>query len=364
MEFDFNTVTGPTADFDAANIDGITDQIAVCAMYNSAAGGGAIVRTIDGGQSWTNVSGSNFAGADGFPNFVHMFNATTGVSFGDPNGGGFEMVTTSNGGLTWTRVPQANVPAPVNNEYGLVRSYFALPGTGTIWASTNNTTTRTLPDGPARMLKSTDFGRTWTIANTPLIGSISRIAFKDALNGIAFNRRLAPGAPTTPPTPGTINVIRTSDGGLTWQLITPVSSPSGQFYASDIDAVSAVGSTPGFYVSSGGSRVPNATGPTPNSAIGSSTSGDGITWKDIDNGVLVNATSRRVYLCMDVLSATAGYAGGFNDEMTGEGGLYMLNAATPLPTRAATEYVSLHAYPNPSTGLFQVRLEEGVKAVT
>ena len=354
------------AAFEGANIEGIDGQTAVAAMFRAtAAGGGQILRTSNGGVSWTAVQGNGFAGPAGFNNWVHMFDASVGVSFGDPNAGPgsatpyFEVLRTTDGGLTWTRIPASSLPAPAPApavEGGLVRSYFALRGTNTIWASTS----QQQPVGPCRILKSTDAGLTWAAYDTPLTNQIDHIAFKDALNGIAFNTASSPG---NPPKPGTINLIRTTDGGVSWAPITPINSATGKFYATDIDAVPAAAGVPGFFVSAGNASVPNASS-LPDDAFGSSTSLDGITWKDIDNAILVSATRRRVYLCLSVISNTAGYAGGFFEQTTGAGGIYKVNAVTPLPTRFAIEKTALGAYPNPSTGVFQLQLENGLKTLT
>ena len=180
-----------------------------------------------------------------------------------------------------------------------MHSYFALRGTNTIWAST----TQQQPVGSCLIRKLTEAGLTWTAYNTHLTNQINRIALKDALNGIALNTAVAPGTPTTPPTPGTINVIRTTDGGVTWALIISVNSATGKFYTPDINAVPASAGVPGYFVSAGNANVPNAPS-VPNDALSSSTSAGGITWKDIDNAILVSLTRRRVYLCLDVISST------------------------------------------------------------
>jgi len=114
---------------------------------------------------------------------------------------------------------------------------------------------------------------------------------------------VAPGTPTTPPTPVTINVICTTDGGVTWALIIPVNSATGKFYAPDIDAVPVSAGVPGYFVSAGNTNLPNAPS-VPNDALSSSTSAGGITWKGIDNAILVSFTRRWVYLCLDVISST------------------------------------------------------------
>lgn len=370
-EFDFDGLNdGMNFGFEGANIVGLSSQVALAAMFRESGtgagqgGGGQILRTTNGGANWTAVQGRNFASPNGFNNWVHMFDANEGIAFGDPNADAtgdiyFELLRTLDGGLTWTRQPKSSVPTHGPNEASLVRSYFALPGTNTIWTSTAIHTPTGGTPSPVRILKSTDRGRTWTSAATPLTAEIRRIAFKDALNGIAFNTTAT----------GDINLMRTSDGGQTWALITPLNSSAGKFYARDIDAVPASGGAPGFYVSVGYSTVPMTGVPLPNEALGSSTSLDGITWQDVDNAVRVNPTTRRVYNCLDVVSSTVGYIGGFTDASNGEGGIYKLNAATPLNalpllTRTAATESALRAYPNPSAGLFQVRLEEGLKSVT
>jgi len=335
-DFDFNAITG-TSGYQAANIQALSDQTALVAQFG-ASGGGEILRTVDGGNSWRKVTtASQFAAPTGFNNWVCMFDANNGVSFGDPNGGNFEILTTSNGGTSWTRVPNANIPQPnAADEAGLVRSYFALPGTPgvnngmpIIWAGTG--TFGSTP-GPVRIMRSLDMGQTWTAANTPLTGTIQRIAFKDALNGIAKNVVVTNGAATA------VNVIRTTDGGLTWNLVTPV----GNFFRNDIDAAN------GYFYSVGPRLL---TGNTIND-FGSSRSVDGINWTTIDTGA--------IYVCLDLLGNGAGYLGGVTNSTTGAGGLFR---GIISGTRDAVLQASLSAYPNPShNGVFQLELGASLKA--
>lgn len=73
--------------------------------------------------------------------------------------------------------------------------------------------------GPeARVFRSSDFGRTWTVASTPIrsgAGSsgIFSLAFRDSLHGVAV------GGDYTLPEETAGNAARTSDGGLTRTLI-------------------------------------------------------------------------------------------------------------------------------------------------
>lgn len=347
-QFDFGALNaignGGSANYQAGNISGVTATVAVAATYPVAGAGGELLRTANGGVSWTKVSlASQFvANKNGFCNFVHMFDANEGVSLGDPTDGYYEVLRTTNGGLTWTRVPQAGIAAPLANEYGLTRSFFARGNT--IWAGLGSS----VDTNPVRVLKSTDRGVTWTAsAVTTLLGGITRLAFKDDLNGIAFNTKVDAAGTAT----GEVNVIRTSDGGATWSPITPVNASTGSFYYYDIDAVN------GRYYSVG-QRFP-ASSPGVAVDFGSSYSTDGINWTSVN-------TSQGFFAFDVVTGATtgtvAGYAGAATDA-NGVGGLYKASNVVALATRNAALQGTLSVYPNPSaSGLFQVDLGSSLKA--
>ncbi len=351
-QFDFGALNavgnGGASGYQAGNISGISALVAVAATYPPSALGprrsSEILRTTNGGISWTKVSTAaqfnNDQNQGGFCNFVHMFNANEGVSLGDPTAGYFEILRTSNGGATWARNSQATSPVPIGGEYGLARSFFARGNT--IWAGTGSP----VATDPARVLKSIDKGVTWTAsALTPLLGDISRLAFKDDLNGIAYNVK-ANAAGTAI---GEVNVIRTSDGGATWSSITPVNAATGSFFYQDIDALN------GRYYSVG-SRFPSAA-PFAAADLGSSTSTDGINWTQI--------SSSRGFTTIDIVAGTtanpAGYAG-FATDPKGVGGIYKASNIA-LATRNAALQGTLSVYPNPSaTGLFNVDLGTYLKA--
>ena len=343
-QFDFGAISAANGaqNFQTGNISavGVSALVAVAATYPTAGAGGEILRTTNGGVSWTKVStASQFVGGQqGFCNFVHMFDATTGVSLGDPTNGYFEILRTTDGGVTWVRVPQANMPAPLANEYGLARSFFALGNT--IWAGMGSA----VDSDPVRVLKSTDGGVTWTASPvTTLLGSVSRLAFKDALNGIAYNVKVVSGAVTA------VNVIRTSDGGATWSPITPINAATGSFYRYDIDAVN------GRYYSVG-LRFPGST-PAVAADFGSSSSSDGITWTNLNNS--------QGFFAFDLIAGTVagsatGYAGASTDA-NGVGGIYKATNVLTANRNAALQGV-LSAYPNPShSGVFKVELGSTLK---
>ncbi|RYU78049.1 T9SS type A sorting domain-containing protein [Hymenobacter persicinus] len=329
----FNTVAGAN-NYQAAGIHALDGNTAFVAQFG-ANGGGEIVKTTNGGATWSkSTTISQFAAPAGFNNWVYFFDANNGVSLGDPNGPGaayFEIYTTSNGGTTWTRVPSASIPAPLDaNEYGLVGSYCAVGNT--IWAGTTHLLNPADANSgvPTRVLKSTDRGLTWTAsAPTPLLGYISKIAFTDANNGIAFRGS---------------DMISTTDGGATWTTQTY----TGNFNHFDIDAVPGTN----IIVSVGSSVETVST----TADYGSSYStNNGRTWIDIDRG--------RYSSTVDFISRTVGYSGAQTDA-AGAGGVYKASP-TILANRSAELQKSLSVYPNPSaSGVFNLQLSSGIKAGT
>jgi len=329
--FTLSAING-TANYSAANIHAIDGNTAYVAQFG-AANGGEVVKTVNGGTSWAkSTTATQFvASQGGFADMVYFFDANNGVALGDPTNGYFEIYTTSNAGGTWTRVPSANIPAPLDaNEYGLVGSYDAIGNT--IWVGTihlldpaDQTT-----GIPARILKSTDRGLTWTAsAVTPILGAVSGIAFTDVNNGIAYS--------------GT-SLIATTDGGANWTTQTY----TGNFNHFDVAAV------PGTNILvSVGASVETVTAASDRGT--SYSTNNGRSWVDIERGVY--------HPSVDFVSRTVGFAGGLTDP-TGAGGIYK-STTTILASRNAEVQKALSVYPNPSTsGIFNLQLASGIKAGT
>lgn len=164
-------VNAAPTNYDFSNITAIDANTAWALMYNTAAAGGGIFKTTDGGANWVQqAAGLIFNGANSFPNFIHFWNANNGIAIGDASGGYYEIYTTSNGGTTWTRTPSINIPAPQTNEYGITDK-FSVYGT-TVWFTTVL----------GRVFKSTNAGLNWTVS-TPLAAQAQDIVFRDANNG-------------------------------------------------------------------------------------------------------------------------------------------------------------------------------------
>lgn len=233
------------AGLSASMIFGLDSSTAWIAMYDPNNDGGKILKTTDGGLNWTHQSTAIYSSAAGaYPNTVYFWNANEGFCMGDPTNNYFEIYTTSNGGTLWSRVDSANMPPIVSGEYGYA-AYLSVVDT-MVWFGTNK----------GRIFKSHDKGRHWTLINTPFTtsGKIRFLQFKDSLNGIIGNR-----------TNNSFTMYSTSDGGTSWQAI----SPTGNVYGNNVVLVEGTANT---LISSG-----NAT-----AFSGSSISRDyGANWTDI-----------------------------------------------------------------------------------
>lgn len=263
------------------NICGLNENIAYVALYNGVGNQNntcGIYKTTNGGTTWTQLPGA-LQGSASFANNVYFWNEQEGMCHGDVKDNYFEIYTTSNGGTTWQRVPAASITngTPLSGEGG--------------WTSCIEVTGNTVMFGTnkGRLFISDDKGLTWRVSNANITaasnGGINVIAFKDPMNGIV--------AQTTAP----VQVRRTSNGGQTWENLTP----TGAFFTNDINYVPGTENT---YVSTGA-----ATG-----ATGISYSHDGgSTW------TIFGGTGSKQFLAGDFFSSTVGYAGGFNENQYNSG---------------------------------------------
>lgn len=188
------------------------------ALLLSAGRPARVYRTSDGGANWTETYTNN---ADTvFFDALAFWDADNGIAFSDPVDGAFMIITTTDGGRSWTRVDPAVLPPPLAGEAGFAASgtCLAVHGDGHVWIGTGG--------GPvARVLRSADRGRSWHVAETPLIGGlpstgIFSLAFRDELHGVAVG-----GDYQNPDQTARVAAV-TSDGGATWTLVNDA-PPSG-----------------------------------------------------------------------------------------------------------------------------------------
>ena len=182
--------------------------------YLLSIGNGAqsrIYKTTDAGQTWM----LQFINADpnGFFDCMDFWDADHGIAFSDSFDGTFLLITTDDGGATWNRVPPESLPPAYLGEGSFAASGNCLitQGDSTAWIGTGAS-----PEAPARVLKTTDRGATWTVTETPIPGGatsgITSVPFRDAQHGAAL------GGDFTKPEEYSDNVAVTDDGGQTWTL--------------------------------------------------------------------------------------------------------------------------------------------------
>jgi len=170
-------------------------------------GGARIYRTENGGASWTLTWTDSTKGI--FLDGVAFWDARHGFTFSDPVNGRLVILTTYDGGAHWTRVPPGNIPPVIRGEAAFAASntQLTVQGSSNAWIATGG-------GAEARVFRSTDRGRTWSVSSTGMPGGASAglfgIAFADAMNGLAVggDYNIARGP--------TDFAIRTRDGGVTW----------------------------------------------------------------------------------------------------------------------------------------------------
>jgi photosystem II stability/assembly factor-like uncharacterized protein len=175
-----------------------------------------IYKTTNAGKSWTlQFTNQN---PKGFFDCMAFWDQDHGIAIGDPvadNSGKleFELIVTEDGGKSWKSLP--DIPPALEGEGAFAASgtCITVQGTANVWLATGGKA--------ARVFHSASAGKTWTVADTPIVhgpdsAGIFSIAFRDALHGA-----IAGGDYKHPDQNGS-NLAFTNDGGLTWTL-SPIS---------------------------------------------------------------------------------------------------------------------------------------------
>ena len=193
---------------DFRDIDAIDAQTAyVMSIGNGTAS--RIYKTTDGGTTWK----VQFRNQDEkvFLDAMSFWDANHGIAFGDSVDKQFYILTTADG-RTWSRVPATNLPPAQVNE-----GAFAASGTNIAVFGKSHAWIGTGAAAKSRVLRTTDGGRTWQVADTPLASGpssgIFSIAFRDAKHGVIA------GGDYKKESEAVDNLAVTSDGGVTWTLV-------------------------------------------------------------------------------------------------------------------------------------------------
>ena len=194
---------------DFRDVDAFSDQVAY-ALSIGPGDASRIYKTTNGGADWT----MQFANAEpaAFYDAMAFWDVDRGIAVSDTVDGEFVVITTEDGGRTWNRIPADRFPPALPNE-----GYFAASGTNvTVWGD-SHVWLGTGAAERARVLRSTDAGRTWAVVDTPLAAGptagIFSIAFRDALTGLVV------GGNYQQERTAADNLAVTRDGGATWTLV-------------------------------------------------------------------------------------------------------------------------------------------------
>ncbi|UQA97665.1 WD40/YVTN/BNR-like repeat-containing protein [Streptomyces halobius] len=167
-----------------------------------------VFRTDDAGATWA----ESFRNTDprAFYDCLTFFDRRHGIALGDPVDGKFRILSTADGGRSWRLLPSDGMPSAQKGEAAFAASGQCVVSSGRrdAWIATGGAAT-------ARVLHTTDRGRTWTVANTPVpAGDPARgvfaLAFRDRTHGIAVGGDYRPEQLS----PRSASV--SADGGATW----------------------------------------------------------------------------------------------------------------------------------------------------
>jgi photosystem II stability/assembly factor-like uncharacterized protein len=198
-----------------------------------------IYHTTDGGETW-DLQFQN-TNPDAFYDCFAFWTPNRGFAFSDGANGRFPVLRTTDG-ETWQDIGD-NLPAALPGEASFASSgtCTAAQGGKRAWIGTG---------GPsARIFATTDGGDTWTAYPTPIVqgapegaSGIFTIDFRDPHRGLLAGGDLVRESEVLP------NVARTSDGGVTWELVTPF--PFGNVFG--LSYVNKAGLPAVFAVARGG----------------------------------------------------------------------------------------------------------------
>ncbi|WP_245601670.1 WD40/YVTN/BNR-like repeat-containing protein [Hamadaea tsunoensis] len=192
--------------------------------------------TSDGGAHWTETFRNTEAAA--FYDCMAFFDRRHGIALSDPVDGKFRILATSDGGRTWAVAPDTGMPAALAGEFAFAASGTCLTVSGGehAWFASGG-------GSAARVYRSNDRGRTWSVTDTPVPSGASAgiysVAFRDPRHGIIV------GGDYTTPDSAPDGAAVSRDGGRTWTVgrTVPGAYRSGVAWTNIAGVAIAVGPT-------------------------------------------------------------------------------------------------------------------------
>jgi len=193
----FTDVSPPdSAEVDFLDVDASSADDALLVSVGPA--GAGIYRTADGGESWD----VPFVSPETFLTSMAMFDRRHGFVVSDPIDGKFQIMVTNDAGRSWELTDPAAMPDALDGE-------FSFAFTGNAAAATGSKAF--FGTAFARVFRSTDRGQTWEVSSTADECCIAGLDFRTNRLGLAVGE----------------NVSRTTDGGATWTLVDEDDAPVG-----------------------------------------------------------------------------------------------------------------------------------------
>ncbi|MCP4884856.1 MAG: oxidoreductase [Flavobacteriales bacterium] len=146
-----------------------------------------------------------------FYDSLSFFDQNHGIAMGDPTDDCLSVIRTSDGGETWTKLSCEKLPKLVEGEAAFAASNSNIAVfKEKVWLVTGGT--------KARVFISENYGATWKVAETPLVQGgkmtgIFSVDFYDADNGVIM------GGDWENKKNGKASKAISKDGGLTWNLV-------------------------------------------------------------------------------------------------------------------------------------------------
>lgn len=192
-------------DFQFRDIKAFSDKTAVVLSIGEG-NASRIYQTLNGGQTWkptfTNTEPNAFYDCMAFENSKH------GLALSDPVDGKFRLIETWDGGATWKIVDSMGIPVALTGEFGFAASGTCIEAAAGRWYLASGGAAK------GRIFRSKD-GHRWKVADTPITGGaaagVFSVRFRDEKNGIAV------GGDYEKPAGNVDNAAWSKDGGKSWQ---------------------------------------------------------------------------------------------------------------------------------------------------